>query len=113
MSATTCGTRPCPRPVTTRLDWFKVEMEKFREEIRSFANFPTMFMGLVGADGALDHYGGKLRFVNAAGQVVEDGIDPADYAAHIAEMAHPWTYPKTSFSKPFGYPEGIYRVGPL
>jgi len=95
------------------LDWFKVEMEKFREEIRSFANFPTMFMGLVGADGALDHYDGKLRFVNAAGQVVEDRIEPADYAAHIAEMAHPWTYLKTVFYKPLGYPEGIYRVGPL
>ena len=30
------------------LDWFKSEMERFREEIRTFANFPTLFMGLVG-----------------------------------------------------------------
>ena len=29
------------------LDWFKGEMEKFREEIRTFANFPTLFMALV------------------------------------------------------------------
>jgi len=35
--------------ITTRtLHWFKREMERFREEIRSFANFPTLFMGLVG-----------------------------------------------------------------
>jgi len=95
------------------LDWFKVEIERFREEIRVFANFPTMFMGLVGAGGGLDHYDGKLRFLDAGGHIVADGIDPAEYAGHIAEIAHPWTYLKTSFYKPLGYPEGIYRVGPL
>ena len=26
------------------LDWFKSEMERFREEIRTFANFPSLFM---------------------------------------------------------------------
>src|SRR6185369_11178344 len=30
------------------LDWFKTEMERFRDEIRTFANFPTLFLGLVG-----------------------------------------------------------------
>ena len=48
------------------LDWFKSEMERFREEIRTFANFPTLFMGLVGEDGGLEHYDGKLRFLDAA-----------------------------------------------
>src|SRR5664279_314510 len=95
------------------LDWFKNEMERFREEIRSFANFPTLFMGLVGEDGGLEHYDGKLRFLDASGKVVADGIDGASYANYIAEMAHPWTYLKTSYYKPLGYPEGIYRVGPL
>src|SRR5579863_1424268 len=47
------------------LDWFKSEMERFREEIRSFANFPTLFMGLVGKGGALEHYDGNLRFLDA------------------------------------------------
>ena len=95
------------------LDWFKGEIERFREEIRTFANFPTLFMSLVGASGELEHYGGKLRFLDAGGKIASDGIDAADYAAHIAEIAHPWTYLKTSFYKPLGYPEGIYRVGPL
>jgi NAD-reducing hydrogenase large subunit len=95
------------------LDWFKSEMERFREEIRSFANFPSMFMGLVGEDGMIEHYDGKLRFVDAGGHVVKDGVGTADYAAHIAELAHPWTYLKTSYYKPLGYPEGVYRVGPL
>jgi NAD-reducing hydrogenase large subunit len=95
------------------LDWFKSEMERFREEIRSFANFPSLFMGLVGEDGGLEHYHGKLRFVDAGGKIVADGIDGADYPANIAELAHPWTYLKTSYYKPLGYPDGIYRVGPL
>ena len=37
------------------LDWFKSEMERFREEIRTFGNFPTLFMGLVRPDGGLEH----------------------------------------------------------
>ncbi len=32
---------------------------------------------------------------------------------YLAEIAHPWTYLKTSFYKPLGYPDGVYRVGPL
>ena len=95
------------------LDWFKTGMERFREEIRSFANFPTLFLGLVGEDGGLEHYDGKLRFLDAGGHIVADGIDGAAYASHIAEIAHPWTYLKTSFYKPLGYPDGVYRVGPL
>ena len=95
------------------LDWFKTEMERFREEIRSFANFPTLFMGLVGADGGLEFYDGKLRFLDAGGHIVADGLDGAAYDQYIAEIAHPWTYLKTSYYKPLGYPDGVYRVGPL
>jgi NAD-reducing hydrogenase large subunit len=95
------------------LDWFKADMETFREEIRTFANFPSLFMGLVGADGSLEHYDGHLRLLDAGGKIVADGIPGADYAAHLTEMAHPWTYLKTSYYKPLGYPEGVYRVGPL
>ena len=47
-------------------------MERFREEIRSFANFPSLFMGLVGEDGGLEHYDGKLRFLDAGGHIVAD-----------------------------------------
>lgn len=95
------------------LDWFKSEMERFREEIRSFANFPTLFMALVGEDGTLEHYDGKLRFLDGGGKMVADGVDPTGYADSIAELAHPWTYLKTSYYKALGYPAGIYRVGPL
>jgi len=94
------------------LDWFKSEMEKFREEIRSFANFPTMFMGLVGENGGLEHYDGQIRLLDSTGHIVAD-FPGATYADQISEVAHPWSYLKTSFYKPMGYPGGIYRVGPL
>ena len=95
------------------LSWFKAEMERFREEIRTFANFPSLFMGIVGPDGTLEHYDGGLRFLDAGGKIIADRINGADYAAHIGEIAHPWTYLKTSYYKPMGYPQGVYRVGPL
>jgi NAD-reducing hydrogenase large subunit len=95
------------------LDWFKAEMERFREEIRTFANAPTLFMGLVGENGGLEHYNGKLRFLDAGGKIVQDGVEGDDYPSVIAELAHPWTYLKTAYYKPLGYPDGVYRVGPL
>jgi NAD-reducing hydrogenase large subunit len=95
------------------LDWFKTEQERFREEIRVFANFPSLFMGLVDDDGGLEHYNGHLRFTDATGHVVADRIDPARYADYVAEFVNPWSYLKTSYYKPLGYPDGIYRVGPL
>jgi NAD-reducing hydrogenase large subunit len=95
------------------LDWFKNGMERFREEIRTFANFPTLFMALVAPDGGLDFYDGKLRFLDAGGHVVADGIAADTYAQNVGEMVHPWTYLKTTYYKPLGYPDGIYRVGPL
>lgn len=96
-----------------QLVWFKQQMPEFREEIRSFANFPTKFMGMVNAKGELDHYDGYLRIVDSAGKVVEDMFDPKDYQDYIGEAVEPWTYLKFPYYKPDGYPDGIYRVGPL
>jgi len=94
------------------LDWFKTEMDRFREEVRSFANFPTMFMGLVNERGSLEHYDGELRFMDATGHIVKQ-VDAGKYADYIAELVNPWSYLKTTYYKPAGYPDGTYRVGPL
>jgi len=101
------------------LTWFKGLLEQFREEIRTFGNFPSMFMGLVTPQGPgehnalLDHYDGKLRFIDASGNIVLDQIDPTKYNDYIAESVESFTYLKSPYFKPLGYPEGIYRVGPL
>ena len=95
------------------LTWLKGTMERFRDEIASFGNFPSLFMGMVKDDGGLTFYDGKLRIVDAAGQVVENGLDPARYAEFLGEKVEPWSYLKSAYYKPKGFPDGIYRVGPL
>jgi len=99
--------------VQLTLEWFKRQTEKFREEIASFGNFPTLFMGIVKDDGGLTFYDGKIRIVNASGDVVASGLDPANYADYIGEKVESWSYLKSTYYKPMGYPDGIYRVGPL
>lgn len=95
------------------LAWFEPMVERHREEILTFANFPTMFLALVNDRGQLDFYDGGLRFVDAAGNIVADHVPPAEYAEHIAEAVEPWTFMKFPYHQAFGYPQGIYRVGPL
>jgi NAD-reducing hydrogenase large subunit len=101
------------------LQWYKGVLEQFRNEIRTFGNFPSMFMGLVtpsqnaGHNALLEHYDGKLRFVDASGNVVLDEVDPARYLDYIAEVVEPDSYLKSPYFKSLGYPKGIYRVGPL
>ena len=95
------------------MEWFKSTIEKLRPEIASFGTFPTLFLAIVKEDGGLTFYGGKLRIVDASGDVVEDRLDTSDYADYIGEKVEPWSYLKSTYYKPKGYPEGIYRVGPL
>ena len=95
------------------LQWFKSVMENFRLEIASFGNFPTLFLGIVKRDGGLTFYDGGIRIVNAAGDVVASGLDPATYGEFLGEKVEPWSYLKSPYYMPTGYPGGIYRVGPL
>ncbi|HSN54201.1 MAG TPA: Ni/Fe hydrogenase subunit alpha [Candidatus Sulfomarinibacteraceae bacterium] len=101
------------RVVQRTLDWFKNLLDGFSDEIRSFANFPSFFMGLVDEDGGLEHYDGRLRVVDATGATVVDDIDPARYREVIGETTEPWTYLKFPYLLSKGYPDGMYRVGPL
>jgi NAD-reducing hydrogenase large subunit len=97
----------------TAIDRFKLLLERYREESQIFGNFPTLFMGLVGPDGAWEHYGGHLRFADGAGNVIADRLDPGRYHEYIGEAVEPWSYLKFPYYRPIGYPDGAYRVGPL
>lgn len=100
---------------TTRLavDLFKKVLKKNEREAQIFGNFPSLFMGLVDADGGWEHHGGKLRFVDSSGSVIADQLDPQKYYEYIGEAVHPSSYLKSPYYKPLGYPDGMYRVGPL
>lgn len=95
------------------LEWFKGIIEGFREEVASFGTFPTLFLGIVKRDGGLTFYDGGIRVVNSAGDVIANNIDPAEYPEYIGEKNESWSYLKSPYYTPKGYPDGIYRVGPL
>jgi len=95
------------------LQFFKGVVEQFHEEIENFGNAPTMYAGLVDASGNLQLYDGQLRFRDADGNIVADQIAANDYAKFIGEAALPTSYLKAPYFKPLGYPQGVYRVGPL
>ena len=95
------------------LDLLKKYQGDHLPEVEEFASFDSNFMGLVQPDGSLEHYDGKLRFCDTRGKVLEDQINPANYLDIIAEASESWSYLKFPFIKRLGYPQGIYRVGPL
>ena len=45
--------------------------------------------------------------------MVADGLSEDDYAAFLGEAVESWSYLKFPYYKPLGYPQGMYRVGPL
>ena len=94
------------------LDAFKLSIEGFREEIRTFGNFPTLFMGLV-KDGHIEHYSGSIRVLDALGKVIEDRTDHDHYDRFIGEKVEPDSYLKSPYYLPYGPDKGMYRVGPL
>lgn len=95
------------------LGFFKSVLDRFAEEIEFFGSAPSMYAGMVDARGALQLYEGGLRFRDAAGGIVEDHVDAADYAGFIGEASVKDSYLKSPYFKPLGYPDGLYRVGPL
>ncbi len=95
------------------LDWYKPGLNQYQEYIRTFANFPSLFLGLVSKDGKLEHYHGHIRVVTPRGSILDDNLDPTEYMNYIGEAVEPWSYLKSPYYKPLGYPDGMYRVGPL
>ena len=95
------------------LSWYKGAYAQYADEIAHFANFPTLFMGLVSADATLEHYDGTLRVVDSRRKVIDEGIKAPEYLDYIGESVEPFSYLKSPYYKIMGYPEGIYRVGPL
>jgi NAD-reducing hydrogenase large subunit len=105
---------PEARAATERaLAWYKTSVQRFAEEAARFGNFPSAFMGLVGPDGTVEHYDGTLRVVGADGALLAERPDPRPYWEYLGEAVEPWSYLKSAYWKDLGYPDGVYRVGPL
>jgi NAD-reducing hydrogenase large subunit len=98
--------------ITRALGIFKQSLGRFREEIQTFANFPSLFLGMVDEEGNLELTDGRLRLIDAKGHIVLDGVRPEDYQQVIGERVEEFSYLKSPYYKAMGYPQGIYRVGP-
>jgi NAD-reducing hydrogenase large subunit len=85
----------------------------FKSEIDVFANIPSSYLSLINEDESIAFTDGALRFIDAKGKIIEDGITAARYAEVIGEAVEPYSYTKFAYYKPLGYPDGSYRVGPL
>jgi NAD-reducing hydrogenase large subunit len=95
------------------LAWFKGVLANYAEEIRAFGALRTLFLGLTNEQNQLEMYDGFLRISDADGQLIADKLIPEQFEEYITEAVEPWSYLKSPFYKPLGYPAGIYRVGPL
>jgi NAD-reducing hydrogenase large subunit len=86
---------------------------RFADEIAHFGNFPSLYMGLVTEDGLLEHYDGYLRIKDASGRIIEDKVPGHKYQTILGEATEPFSYMKSPYYVKHGYPDGLYRVGPL
>lgn len=96
----------------TALDIIKEWTNRNQEQVKTFANFASLYAGLVDKDGHLDLYDGKMRISGRERAVIRE-FDSNEYLKFIGEQVEPWSYLKFPFYKPHGYPDGCYRVGPL
>jgi NAD-reducing hydrogenase large subunit len=92
---------------------FKKWLAGCTEEIETYGDFPSMYMGLVTADGGLEMYDGNIRIVDNDGKIVADQLSCDKYYEYIGEAVEPYSFMKFPYYKPRGYPDGMYRVGPL
>jgi NAD-reducing hydrogenase large subunit len=89
-------------------DWAAKNME----DINKFAVFPTGYFGLITPENGLELYDGNVRLISREGKELER-FPIANYLDYIQEHVEPWSYLKFPFYKKMGYPNGVYRVGPL
>jgi NAD-reducing hydrogenase large subunit len=108
------------KDIDTMLEWAIGAMDLAKkvtldggQELLDFGSFPSNHLSIVGADGKMDLYDGKLRAIDAEGNTIFDQVAPMDYLDHIREEVRPWSYMKFPFIKSLGKEKGWYRVGPL
>ena len=91
------------------LDYHK----KNTDLLDNFSRFPSNHLSLVGEDGALDLYHGRLRAVDSEGSRILNDVDGQEYLDYIGEEVRSWSYMKFPFLTELGKEKGWYRVGSL
>lgn len=89
-------------------DW----VNKNQEDINKFGVFQTGYLGLSTPENGLELYDGTIRLIDRKGAELENFLDQ-DYLDYINEHVESWSYLKFPYYKKLGWPDGVYRVGPL
>ncbi len=95
------------------VDFIKSYHEKNRTFLDEFAAFPSGHLGTVLPDGALELYDGRLRAIDAEGNITLPDVSSDDYAEYFSEAVERWSYMKFPYLKNIGRKKGWNRVGPL
>jgi NAD-reducing hydrogenase large subunit len=95
------------------LERWKRLLDGLREEVEVFGRFPSLYVGLVTAEGDWEYYEGSLSVMDASGMIIAENIVPMDYRQHFVERVDTGSYMKPAYYGPRGEAGGVYRVGPL
>jgi len=79
----------------------------------NFGNVPASMLNLVGANGEMDLYHGKISAVDQKGQSIFTPFDYNNYLDYLVEDVKSWSYMKFVSLNHNGDDKGWYRVGPL
>ena len=107
---------PCPRPSpppSGRWPGTTASCAGSRRRRRRSATSPRRSWAWSTPTATVEHYDGPLRVVGADGTKLAERVDPRPYWEYLGEAVEPWSYLKSTYWKDLGYPDGVYRVGPL
>jgi NAD-reducing hydrogenase large subunit len=100
--------------------WCRAALKRYKAYAKAnralhsnFAALQSNFVSLIGPDGGMDLYDGRLRAIDAQGRAIFDQVSPCEYREHFIEEVRPWSYLKFPRIRSLGRDNGWYRVGPL
>ena len=106
--------------IDTMIEWSRAVVEFIKDYhhknyswLDTFASYPSGHLGLVGEDGALEMYDGRLRAIDARGEVTLNDIHSDQYLKYFGEGVEKWSYMKFPYLRHLGRQNGWNRVGPL
>lgn len=86
-------------------------VERRLESLLSEDSWKSHYMAL-NRSGNFELYEGNIRVIDKDGEVEED-FEASEYPKYIEEHVEGWSYTRFPYLKKQGWPDGVYRVGPL
>lgn len=109
-----CALPQARRDARLGLERFKQVLDRGSlADLEPIAALESLYLALVGAEDQWCVQGGALRLIEADGRLRADQRPAADYEQLLAEAEEPWSLMTFPYVRALGYPQGLYRVGPL